>query len=260
MSSYFFILTFAPVTQTTYLFNVVHFTISIFAPIAGIVSDCDLLACYNGLIFSSKIRAAIISVNLFSLLCDGTNGTNDPSFASLGSITKFGGPILYLFVYMLVLFSILVWVDSGSLMLWRRTRPTSNGLVEEKKMQDVTNAATAVANSDDVLRVLNISKSYNGKRVLDDVSLGVPKDEVFALLGPNGAGKTTIFNIIRKFSGDVFFSLTNHLKVVTFYLMKGKYLSQAHPSSETHGKLVPILVFVRNSLRSTLNSPFANTL
>jgi len=36
--------------------------------------------------------------------------------------------------------------------------------------------------------------------VVEDVSLGVGKDTVFALLGPNGAGKTTIFNIIR---GDI---------------------------------------------------------
>ena len=208
MSSYFFILTFAPVTQTTYLFNVVHFSTSILAPIASIVSECDMLIIkiYN---FSLKIRAAIISINLFSILCDGTD---DPSFTSLGSISNFGGPILYLFIYMFVLFVILVWVDSGSLVLWRRTRPLSNNLVAEKKSrEDVTTAAIAVTDSNDILRVLNISKSYSGKRVLDDVSLGVSKDAIFALLGPNGAGKTTTFNIIRKkFSSNVF-SFTNPL-------------------------------------------------
>ncbi len=71
-------------------------------------------------------------------------------------------------------------------------------MVEKTSREDVTTAATAVADSDDILRVLGISKSYSGKRVLDDVSLGVSKDAMFALLGPNGAGKTTTFNIIRK--------------------------------------------------------------
>jgi len=197
MSSYFFIVTFAPVTQESWLFNVVHFSTSILAPVASVVSECDLVAYYKTMtFFASKIRAAMISVNVFSLLCD--DDTGEPTLTSLGSISKFGGPILYLFVYMFVLFAILVWVDSGSIIFWRRTSPLSRGLVEKTLGEDVTSAATAVASSDDALRVLGISKSYNGKRVLDDVSLGVSKDDVFALLGPNGAGKTTTFNIIRK--------------------------------------------------------------
>lgn len=58
-------------------------------------------------------------------------------------------------------------------------------------------AAESVANSDDLLRVVNISKKYGNNQVVDDVSVGVAKDTIFALLGPNGAGKTTTFNIIR---------------------------------------------------------------
>ncbi|WP_376795891.1 ABC transporter ATP-binding protein [Thermogemmatispora sp.] len=36
-----------------------------------------------------------------------------------------------------------------------------------------------------------LSKSYNGRRVVDELSFSVRRGEVFALLGPNGAGKTT---------------------------------------------------------------------
>jgi len=119
----------------------------------------------------------------------------------MGSIIRYGGPILYLFIYAFILLAILVWVDSGS-RTPRRLRPrkevaAATGTASSSK-EDVIAAAEAVAASDDLLRVVNVSKNFNGNQVVDDVSLGVSKDTVFALLGPNGAGKTTTFNIIRK--------------------------------------------------------------
>ena len=41
-----------------------------------------------------------------------------------------------------------------------------------------------------------ISKTYNGRRVVDDVSISLQQGEVVGLLGPNGAGKTTSFYMI----------------------------------------------------------------
>src|SRR6266851_4634547 len=46
------------------------------------------------------------------------------------------------------------------------------------------------------LETREISKSYRGRKVVDDVSLSVQQGEVVGLLGPNGAGKTTSFYII----------------------------------------------------------------
>jgi lipopolysaccharide export system ATP-binding protein len=47
-----------------------------------------------------------------------------------------------------------------------------------------------------VLQTSEISKSYNRRRVVDDISLSVQQGEVVGLLGPNGAGKTTSFYMI----------------------------------------------------------------
>ena len=46
------------------------------------------------------------------------------------------------------------------------------------------------------LETREISKSYRGRKVVDDVSISVLQGEVVGLLGPNGAGKTTSFYII----------------------------------------------------------------
>src|SRR5579872_1029674 len=46
------------------------------------------------------------------------------------------------------------------------------------------------------LETHEISKSYRGRKVVDNVSLWVKQGEVVGLLGPNGAGKTTSFYII----------------------------------------------------------------
>ncbi|MGH6859916.1 MAG: ATP-binding cassette domain-containing protein, partial [Phyllobacterium sp.] len=38
-----------------------------------------------------------------------------------------------------------------------------------------------------------ITKSYNGRMVVNGVSFGVRSGEAVGILGPNGAGKTTCF-------------------------------------------------------------------
>jgi len=43
------------------------------------------------------------------------------------------------------------------------------------------------------LAAKNICKIYNGRRVVNDISLQLKAGEVVGLLGPNGAGKTTTF-------------------------------------------------------------------
>ena len=47
-----------------------------------------------------------------------------------------------------------------------------------------------------VIEVEHVSKVYNGRRAVDDISFRVEKGEVLGFLGPNGAGKTTTMRIL----------------------------------------------------------------
>ncbi|MES2800571.1 MAG: ATP-binding cassette domain-containing protein [Bacteroidota bacterium] len=49
-----------------------------------------------------------------------------------------------------------------------------------------------------MLEIKNVSKSFQRKIALDDVSINVQQGEIFGLLGPNGAGKTTLIRIINR--------------------------------------------------------------
>ena len=46
------------------------------------------------------------------------------------------------------------------------------------------------------LQGVELSKSYRGRKIVDEVSLDIEQGEVVGLLGPNGAGKTTTFYML----------------------------------------------------------------
>jgi len=50
--------------------------------------------------------------------------------------------------------------------------------------------------SAEILRIDNLSKSFEGNQVFNDVSFAVTEGELSSIIGPNGAGKTTLFNLI----------------------------------------------------------------
>ncbi|MFL0252465.1 ABC transporter ATP-binding protein [Clostridium neuense] len=57
------------------------------------------------------------------------------------------------------------------------------------------------------VKVDNITKRFNDKLILDNISFHVKSGDIFGLIGPNGAGKSTLINImsgiIKPNSGDV---------------------------------------------------------
>ena len=46
------------------------------------------------------------------------------------------------------------------------------------------------------ISVENISKSYNGTKALQNITINVNDGELFGLIGPDGSGKTTLFRIL----------------------------------------------------------------
>ena len=50
-----------------------------------------------------------------------------------------------------------------------------------------------------ILNLQHLSKSFDGKKILDDLSIDIGKNEFVTLLGPSGCGKTTTLRIIGGF-------------------------------------------------------------
>ncbi len=76
-------------------------------------------------------------------------------------------------------------------------QPAFEDLWPEPNEQKAMEIAEGPQNdSEGVLAIHNLAKSYKARRVVEDVSLHVRRGEAVGLLGPNGAGKTTVFYMI----------------------------------------------------------------
>ena len=72
-----------------------------------------------------------------------------------------------------------------------------------------------------ILKAQNLMKSYNGNKVVKNISLKVDQGEIVRLLGPNGAGKTTSFymivGLIKPNGGNIFL---DNKEITTFPMYK----------------------------------------
>ena len=70
----------------------------------------------------------------------------------------------------------------------------------------------------EVIRFNNVSKSFNDKLLIDDLSFKLPPGGIVGVIGANGAGKTTLFRLITKEenpnSGDIIIGETVSLNYV----------------------------------------------
>ncbi|TAQ86893.1 hypothetical protein B7494_g4800 [Chlorociboria aeruginascens] len=149
-----------------------------------------------------------VALNIFSTTCSGEEIAQYP-----GGILQYGGPILYLILQIFVLFAILLWYDSGSVMAWYRRflkTPTSTAESDIPADEELAEELVRVNSSNDGLRVIHLTKSFGKLTAVDNLTFGIKRGEVFALLGPNGAGKSTTISLVRgdiqpsKYGGDIF--------------------------------------------------------
>lgn len=58
-----------------------------------------------------------------------------------------------------------------------------------------------------ILRTHHVTKTFQGREVVSDVSMNIRKGEIYGFLGPNGAGKTTMMrmmtNLVKPTSGEI---------------------------------------------------------
>ncbi|RYO89415.1 hypothetical protein DL764_008583 [Monosporascus ibericus] len=182
---------YTPVNIVEEALLIVHFVISAVFPIGSV------------------FRALFVALNIFSTACDGFQLSTEP-----GSITSYGGPVLYLIIQSILLFGFLLWYDSGvSATLFNRFKKPAKTADDGAVSDEVANELTRVISSaqeTDGLQVVHLTKSFGKHTAVDNVTFGVQRSEVFALLGPNGAGKSTTISLIRgdirpsRNGGDVF--------------------------------------------------------
>jgi branched-chain amino acid transport system ATP-binding protein len=66
-------------------------------------------------------------------------------------------------------------------------------------LADQPTAGKAERRPGDTLRASSVSRSFEGVRALQDVTLELHRHEVVGLIGPNGAGKSTLVNVMTGF-------------------------------------------------------------
>lgn len=50
-----------------------------------------------------------------------------------------------------------------------------------------------------MIRLIDVSKTVGGKKIISDMNMTVKKGEIYGFLGPNGAGKTTVMKMLLNF-------------------------------------------------------------
>ena len=58
-----------------------------------------------------------------------------------------------------------------------------------------------------IIETHNLSKIYQGRAVVDNLSIHIKKGEIYGFVGPNGAGKSTLMkmllNLVKPDAGEI---------------------------------------------------------
>ena len=103
------------------------------------------------------------------------------------------------------------------------------------------------------LEVIGLSKEFNGKSAVKDISFKVNQNEIIGILGPNGCGKTTtigmILGLLKPTKGKVLINgmeienkrvdLLNYLNFISPYIELPKKLT-VRQNLEVYGRLYDV--------------------
>ncbi len=103
------------------------------------------------------------------------------------------------------------------------------------------------------LKVIELSKDYDGKNAVKNISFEVNQNEIIGILGPNGCGKTTtigmILGLLKPTKGKIFINgkeienqrvdLLNNLNFISPYIELPKKLS-VKQNLEIYGRLYDV--------------------
>lgn len=92
----------------------------------------------------------------------------------------------------------------------------------------------------DLLKISHLVKSFGTKKVIDDLSLTVPRHSIFGFIGQNGAGKTTTMNMVlglqKPDSGEIY---VNGRKVSFGQNQTNRYIGYLPDVPEFYGFMKP---------------------
>ena len=85
-----------------------------------------------------------------------------------------------------------------------------------------------------VLSIHNLNKSFQGKKVLDNITLEIEAGKIVGLMGKNGSGKTTLLKLINDLltidSGEILLDgkhISEKTKAIVSYLPERTYLDNS---------------------------------
>ncbi|KAK6226672.1 nod factor export ATP-binding protein I [Colletotrichum tabaci] len=170
---------FVDVTEVDDAMKATTFALNIFFPIGNV------------------FKSVAFGLNVMEISCGGD------AIIPASSMHAYGGPVLYLIVQVATLLGILIWLEGYH-------SSCKAGAVKHSPMEEDSEKLPSYSSDDvkveklrveetteDPLRTLHLTKSFDRTLAVDDISLGIGKSEVLAIIGPNGAGKSTLINLIR---------------------------------------------------------------
>ena len=85
------------------------------------------------------------------------------------------------------------------------------------KQQGIVFEQDPIKETKPVLRTDHLSRVISGKRLVDDITIGIQKGEVLAVVGPSGSGKSSFLRLLNRLdeptSGTVYLEGTDYLQI-----------------------------------------------